>query len=87
MKDGLRYHCNTCNKSYSVTVRTVFHKSKVDLQKWFYLIHILINTVDKTTVRDIGERIGVTKDTANRMHNQIIGWIKTNPNEIHKIIN
>ena len=30
-----RHHCNNCNTSYSVTVGTIFHKTKLDLQKWF----------------------------------------------------
>ena len=41
LKDEKRYHCNNCNNSYSVTVGTIFHKTKIDLQKWFYVIHLL----------------------------------------------
>src|SRR4051812_45850915 len=31
-----RYHCNNCNTTFSVTVGTIFHKTKMDLQKWFF---------------------------------------------------
>jgi len=34
-KKEQRHHCNNCNTSFSVTVGTIFHKTKLDLQKWF----------------------------------------------------
>ena len=58
-----RYHCNTCNKSYSVTVGTMFHKTKVDLQKWFYAISLIANN-ENISARQLGKEIDVTKDTA-----------------------
>ena len=53
--------------SYSVSVRTMFHKTRIDLQKWFYLIFILLNTNKKLSTREIAKEINVTKDTAWRM--------------------
>jgi transposase-like protein len=38
-----RYHCNNCNTSYSVTVGTIFHNTKLDLQKWFLAISLILN--------------------------------------------
>ena len=43
MKKEHRHHCNNCNTSFSVTVRTIFHKTKLDLQKWFLGISIILN--------------------------------------------
>ena len=37
------YHCNTCKKSFSVTVNTIFHDTKVPLHKWFILIALMLN--------------------------------------------
>ena len=67
LKNTNRYHCNNCNMSYSVSVRTMFHKTRIDLQKWFYLIFILLNTNKKLSTREIAKEINVTKDTAWRM--------------------
>ena len=39
----LRHHCNGCRKSFSVTVGTIFHDTKVPLQKWFLLISLMMN--------------------------------------------
>lgn len=66
-----RYHCNTCNTSYSVTVGTIFHKTKLDLQKWFLAISLVLNAKKGYSARQLGRDIEVTKDTAWRMFMQI----------------
>lgn len=38
-----RWHCNSCNKSFSVTVDTIFHHTHLPLQKWFLAISLIIN--------------------------------------------
>jgi transposase-like protein len=62
LKDKRRYHCNTCNTSYSVTVGTAFQKTKLDLQKWFFIISILTPT-NKISLRQVSKMIGVNKNT------------------------
>ena len=59
-----RHHCNTCNTSYSVTVGTIFHKSKVDLRKWFLAISIILNAKKGISSRQLARDIGVNKNTA-----------------------
>lgn len=39
----LRHHCKKCNKSFSVTAGTVFHHTRVPIQKWFILIVLMTN--------------------------------------------
>ena len=53
--------------SFSVTVRTIFHKTKCDIQKWFYLINLVFSGQADIPVRKLGEMLDVTKDTASRM--------------------
>ena len=86
LKDENRYHCNICNVSFSVTVRTIFHKTKVDLQKWFYVIDYLLNTDRKLTDRGLALEINVTKDTAWRMVSLLTNEIGKNQ-LIYKIAN
>jgi transposase-like protein len=59
-KEG-RYHCNTCFNSYSVTVGTLFHKTYVDLPKWFLAISILFNSQESISGRQLAKKIGVNK--------------------------
>lgn len=59
-----RYHCNNCNTTYSVTVGTIFHKTKCDLQKWFLAISLVLNAKKGLSARQLARDIEVTKDTA-----------------------
>ena len=61
-----RYKCNKCNSSFSVTVGTIFHKTRFDLRKWYAAIDFVYQGNDKS-VRELGEEWSVTKDTALRM--------------------
>ena len=42
-RKDLRHHCNGCIKSFSVTVGTIFHDTRLPLQKWFLLIALMLN--------------------------------------------
>jgi transposase-like protein len=43
LKKQLRHHCNGCRKSFSVTVGTIFHDTRLPLQKWFLAIALILN--------------------------------------------
>ena len=38
-----RYHCHDCGASFKVTCGTVFHHTKIPLQKWFMAIALITN--------------------------------------------
>ncbi len=59
-----RYHCNNCNTSYSVTVGTIFHKTKLDLQKWFLGISLILNARKGISARQLARHLDVNKNTA-----------------------
>lgn len=64
VKNGNRYHCNTCNTSYSVMVGTIFENTKLDFQKWFLAISLVLNAKKGISSRQLARDIEVTKDTA-----------------------
>ena len=70
-KAELRHHCNTCNTSFSVTVQTIFHNTKLDLQKWFLALTLVLNARKGISARQLSRDIEVNKDTAWRMLMQI----------------
>lgn len=70
MKKEDRYHCNNCDTSYSVTVGTIFKKTKIDLRKWLFAIYEL-NANPDTSARELAKKIGVTKDSAWLMTKKI----------------
>lgn len=60
----LRYHCNNCNTSFSVTVNTLFHNTRIPLQKWFLAIDIFSKTERHISVRKLAVMLDVNKNTA-----------------------
>lgn len=64
MPNELRHHCNDCNTSYSVMVGTIFYRTKLDLQKWFLAVSLVLNAKKGLSARQLGRDLEVTKDTA-----------------------
>lgn len=64
LKKEQRHHCNNCNTSYSVTVKTIFHHTHIDLQKWFLAISLMLNAKKDISVRQLARDIEVNKNTA-----------------------
>lgn len=38
-----RWQCSICRRSFTVTVGTIFHRTHVDLQRWFLLISLMLS--------------------------------------------
>lgn len=85
VKNSERYHCNNCNTSYSVTVNSIFHKTKIPLQKWFYIMYLKEANKLDIPVRNLGDELNITKDTANRIINKVNGFYFQNKYLFSKI--
>ncbi|MBD2013462.1 transposase [Microcoleus sp. FACHB-53] len=81
-----RYHCNTCFNSYSVTVGTLFHQTRVDLRKWFLAIHLFLTSSGDISVRKLAREIKVNKNTASYMLSRIRQAIVEEEELIQKLI-
>jgi transposase-like protein len=86
IKNKHRYHCNACFTSYSVTVGTLFHKTYVDLQKWFLAIYFVLNSQYAISVRQLAKTVGVNKNTASYMIARIQKANTEEPELLKKII-
>src|SRR3989344_5909457 len=64
MKKESRHHCNSCNTTYSVTVGTIFHKTKIDIRRWFVAISLVLNAKKGISARQMARDIDVNKNTA-----------------------
>lgn len=56
--------CNSCRQQYTVTVGTVFESSKVPLNKWLYVNHVLCSSKKGTSAHQVARNIGVSYKTA-----------------------
>ncbi|MGG6269023.1 transposase [Leptolyngbya sp. AN03gr2] len=70
-KNEHRYRCNSCFTSYSVTVGTLFHKTHVDLRKWFQAIFLLCKLNRDISIRKLAEEIQVSRTTASLIVDRI----------------
>jgi len=78
MQNEMRHHCNSCKKSFSVTVGTIFHDTRIPLQKWFLAISLIINAKKGISARQLARDLEVNKDTAWRMAMKIREGMKDN---------
>ncbi len=62
-KEG-RHHCNNCNTTFSVTVKTIFHRTRLPLQKWFLAVFLILDSRKGISARQLSRRLSVNKNTA-----------------------
>jgi len=63
VRDGL-YYCNDCEGQFTVTVGTVFEKSKVPLNKWVLAYHLVCASKKGMSAHQLHRMLGVTYKTA-----------------------
>jgi transposase len=71
IKGRSAYSCQFCGNHVYPTAGTIFHKSSVSLQLWFYAIYLLSSTRCGISAKQLEREIGVTYKTAHRMFKQI----------------
>src|SRR5438445_13789966 len=62
-RPGLHY-CNECKGQFTVTVGTVFERSKVPLTKWWLATHLLNSSKKGISAHQMHRLLGVTYKTA-----------------------
>jgi transposase len=61
------YSCQYCGHHVYPTAGTIFHKSTVNLQLWFFAIYLMSSTRCGISAKQLEREIGVTYKTAHRM--------------------
>lgn len=69
--------CNDCREQYSVTVGTVFERSKVPLNKWLLATHLLCASKKGMSAHQLHRMLGVTYKTAWFMFHRIREAMRT----------
>lgn len=63
--------CNSCLKNFTVTVGTVFERSKIALNKWMLATYLLASSKKGMSAHQISRMLGVTYKTAWFMMHRI----------------
>lgn len=62
-RDGL-YFCNACREQFTVTVGTVFERSKIPLNKWVLATHLMSASKTGISAHQLHRMLGITYKTA-----------------------
>lgn len=65
------YQCGDCRQQFTVTVGTVFERSKVPLNKWLLAVHLMASSKKGISAHQLHRQIGVTYKTAWFMFHRI----------------
>lgn len=65
------YQCNECRQQFTVTVKTVFERSKIPLNKWLAATFLMTSSKKGVSAHQIHRTLGVTYKTAWFMMHRI----------------
>lgn len=65
------YKCKDCRSQFSVTVGTVFERSKIPLHKWVYASHLVASSKKGISAHQLHRTLGVTYKTAWFMEHRL----------------
>lgn len=63
-KKSIRWHCNACNKDFSVLMGTIFEGTRLKLPKFFEIIFLMNNAKMGVSAAEISRNVGVKYHTA-----------------------
>ena len=58
------FQCNACREPFTVTVKTLYERSKIPLSKWLHATHLLMASKKGMSALQIGRMLGMSKKTA-----------------------
>jgi hypothetical protein len=58
------YQCNACREPFSVTVGTLYERSKIPLNKWLAATHLIACSKKGISALQVGRMLGLSKKTA-----------------------
>ena len=62
-RDGL-YQCNSCREQFTVTVGTVFERSKIPLSKWLSALFLMVGSKKGVSAHQIHRLLGLSYKSA-----------------------
>jgi transposase-like protein len=65
------YYCGDCKKQFTVTVGTIFERSKVPLSKWWMAIHLMASSKKGMSAHQLHRMLGVAYATAWFMEHRL----------------
>jgi len=70
VRPGL-YYCAECKRQFTVTVGTIFERSKVSLSKWWLAVHLMASSKKGMSAHQMHRMLGVSYQTSWFMEHRI----------------
>ena len=83
-KEQYRHHCNACRKTFSVTVNTIMHDTRLPLQKWFLAISLILNAKKGISNRQLARDLELPVKTAFSLSHRIRNAMQDKDAELPK---
>jgi transposase-like protein len=83
-EDRPRLQCGDCHKSFKVTVGTIFHNTKLDLRKWFWLVSLMISARKGISSHQVARELEMRQATVWSVMHRIRKALKTEQAELLK---
>lgn len=68
-----RWNCRECKATFKVTCGTVFHGTKIELQKWFLAISLMLNAKKSLSSHQLSRDLELNQSTAWSMMHRLRG--------------
>ena len=81
-EDRPRLQCGDCHKSFKVTVGTIFHNTKLDLRKWFWLVSLMISARKGISSHQIARELEMRQATVWSVMHRVRKAMKTEQGEL-----
>lgn len=76
------YKCKDCREQFTVTVGTLFERSKIALNVWLQAVHLMCASKKGISAKQLERMLGVTYKTAWFMSHRIREAMTTNPTNL-----
>ncbi|MBC8487794.1 MAG: IS1595 family transposase [Bacteroidetes bacterium] len=78
-----RWHCLSCNRTFSVTTKTQIHNTRLTLQKWLFAFGLISDAKKGISAKQLERNLGIHYETAWKMYHQIRDLMSIENEKIH----
>jgi transposase-like protein len=83
-RERKRWQCWNCHRPFAVTVGTIFHRTHIPLNKWFWLISLMLNAKKGLSACQASRDLGMNRPTVWSMMHRIRKAMATDQAELLK---
>ena len=65
------WHCNPCNKDFTIRTNTIFHRSHIPLHKWMLAMYLIVTHRKGISALALSKELGITYRSAWHLEHRI----------------